>query len=65
MHFLELLFGFSPDAGTGLTELTMLLLPLVASLLAIRLSRSRRRSAEYHCFLCSRTLISLGLLRTR
>ena len=41
MHFIEQLFGFSPDAGTGLTELFLFLVPVVACLLAIYRWRSR------------------------
>ena len=41
MHFMEQLFGFSPDGGTGLTELFLFLLPVVAGLLVIYRRRSR------------------------
>jgi hypothetical protein len=45
MHFIEQLFGFSPDGGSGLTELLLFLLPVVAGLLAIY-RRRRRMSAK-------------------
>ena len=41
MHFIEQLFGFSPDGGSGLTELFLFLLPVVAGLLVIYRRRSR------------------------
>jgi hypothetical protein len=34
MHFIEQVFGFSPDGGSGLTELLILLIPLAGLLLA-------------------------------
>lgn len=44
MDFIERLFGISPDAGTGVTELTIVLVPLLAiGLFAVR-RRFRRRS---------------------
>jgi hypothetical protein len=41
MHFIEQLFGFSPDGGSGLTELLLFLLPAVAVLLVLYRRRSR------------------------
>jgi hypothetical protein len=41
MHFIEQLFGLSPDGGSGLTELFLFLLPVVAGLLVIYRRRSR------------------------
>ncbi len=46
MHFIEQLFGFSPDGGTGLTELLLFLLPVVGSLIALYVRRNRVRSAK-------------------
>lgn len=45
MHFIEQVFGFSPDGGTGLTELLLFLLPVVAGLLVFY-RRRRRMSAK-------------------
>ena len=42
MHLIEQLFGFSPDGGSGLTELLFLLVA-VAALPAVILRRSRIR----------------------
>lgn len=40
MHFIEQIFGLSPDGGSGLTEFLLLLIPLAAlSLAAIRWRR--------------------------
>jgi hypothetical protein len=41
MHFIEQLFGFSPDGGSGLTELFLFMLPVVAGLLVFYRRRSR------------------------
>jgi hypothetical protein len=41
MHFIEQLFGLSPDGGSGMTELFLFLLPVVAGLLLIYRRRSR------------------------
>jgi hypothetical protein len=41
MHFIEQLFGFSPDGGSGLTELLLFLVPVVAVLLVLYRRRSR------------------------
>ncbi len=45
MHFIEQLFGFLPDGGSGLTELLLFLLPVVAGLL-VMYRRRRRMSAK-------------------
>jgi len=34
MHFIEQLLGSSPDGGSGLTELLLIMLPLAASAMA-------------------------------
>jgi len=39
MNFIEQLFGLSPDAGTGLTEMVFLLVPL--TLIVVLRLRSR------------------------
>jgi len=41
LHFIERLFGFAPDGGSGLLEAVLLALTLLLPLLAIM---SRRRS---------------------
>jgi hypothetical protein len=35
MHLIEQLFGFSPDGGTGVIELSLFLLPIAALLLCL------------------------------
>jgi len=51
MDFIEQLFGFSPDGGTGVTEFLLLAIPVVAlSVLCwTRFIRSRRDSYYKHC----------------
>jgi len=44
MDFIERLLGISPDAGTGVTELTIVLVPLLAIGLFAMRRRFRRRS---------------------
>ena len=43
MQFIELLFGFSPDGGTGFLEICLISLPFVAVIAVkwVRKSRSR------------------------
>jgi hypothetical protein len=48
MDFIERLFGFSPDAGSGLFELLLFLIPLVgiaALYLILRWNREKDREA--------------------
>jgi hypothetical protein len=42
MHWIEQLLDISPDGGTGLTELLIFVLPLVACLILWRVLRMRR-----------------------
>jgi len=51
MDFIERLFGFSPDGGSGIFELMLFAIPIagIVMILAWRRSRaSSRRSAEHH-----------------
>jgi hypothetical protein len=48
MDFIERLFGFSPDGGSGLFELLLLILP-VLSLAAYRLVRFSERLRRRSC----------------
>jgi len=43
MQFIEQLFGFSPDGGTGLTEIMIVILVFTAGLLILLRSRGRER----------------------
>jgi hypothetical protein len=45
MHWIEQLFGSSPDGDSGLTELLLFLVPAVAFLI-VRSVRRRRREVE-------------------
>jgi hypothetical protein len=45
MHFIEDLFGLSPDANSGSLELLLFLVPLVAGLAAWTLWRRRHDAA--------------------
>ncbi|HKV91638.1 MAG TPA: hypothetical protein VJW20_03710 [Candidatus Angelobacter sp.] len=44
MNFIEQFFGFSPDAGSGLTEMAFLLVPIVIMLAAAVRQRTRLRA---------------------
>ena len=46
MHFIEELFGFSPDGGNGLTELLLFVLPVACYLLAKYIRRIRMTLAK-------------------
>jgi hypothetical protein len=43
MHFIEQIFGFAPDGGSGLLE--VLLVTLFVSFLAVRWRRDHRRDS--------------------
>jgi MYXO-CTERM domain-containing protein len=45
MHFIEQVFGFSPDGGSGLTEMLFLILPIAGLVVAAILRRRRSTSA--------------------
>jgi hypothetical protein len=47
MNFIEQLFGLSPDAGTGLTEMVFLLVPL-ALIVVLRLRSHTGLSKQNH-----------------
>lgn len=44
MQFIEQLFGFSPDGGTGLTELSILAVALTAILITLKWRSARKGS---------------------
>lgn len=44
MNFIEQFFGFSPDAGSGLTEMAFLLAPLIIMLAVGLRHRTRLRA---------------------
>jgi hypothetical protein len=46
MHFIEDLFGFAPDGGSGLTELLMFLVSVVGCLIVLYLRRVGMKSAK-------------------
>jgi hypothetical protein len=46
MHLIEQLFGISPDGGTGLTELVILLGPAVVWLIVRRRRRGWHRASR-------------------
>jgi hypothetical protein len=43
MHFIEQIFGFSPDGGSGFTELLLILAPLFGLFLATMLRSHRKQ----------------------
>jgi hypothetical protein len=43
MDFIERIFGVSPDNGSGLLEMVILLVPMVAIVLLIRYSRRQKK----------------------
>jgi hypothetical protein len=46
MDFIERLLGFSPDGGSGLTELSLVLVPVIAVAFLITRRYLRRTSAS-------------------
>lgn len=44
MNFIEQFFGFSPDAGSGLTEMAFLLVPIVIMAAVALRQRTRLRA---------------------
>ncbi len=45
MHFIEQLFGVTPDGGNGLLEVVLITLPLVMFVLIVSEVREKRASA--------------------
>jgi hypothetical protein len=46
MNFIERIFGFSPDAGSGLTEALLFLIPIACAAIMTFLRVKERRRAE-------------------
>lgn len=46
MNFIEQFFGFSPDAGSGLTEMAFLLVPIVIVVVVTLRQRTRLRGKQ-------------------
>ena len=48
MDFIERIFGISPDGGSGLLELLLLLIPLLGVIGLYYVRRHVRRRTKYH-----------------